>query len=70
MDSAFKQAKDYFPGLKDEELPRYIVISDFHKIKLHDLEASTNAEFELKDFYKNINLFGFISGYQQKVYKD
>lgn len=70
LDSAFKQAKDYFPGLKDEELPRYIVISDFHKIKLHDLEASTNAEFELKDLYKNINLFGFISGYQQKVYKD
>ncbi|MBY0433963.1 MAG: hypothetical protein K2U26_07625 [Cyclobacteriaceae bacterium] len=70
LNSAYKQAKDYFPGLKDEELPRYIVVSDFHKIKLHDLEADTNAEFELKELYKNINLFGFISGYQQKVYKD
>ncbi|MFN7330848.1 MAG: DNA methyltransferase, partial [Bacteroidota bacterium] len=70
LNSAFKQAKDYFPGLKDEELPRYIIVSDFHKIKLHDLEANTNSELELKDLYKNINLFGFISGYQQKVYKD
>ncbi|MCA4900021.1 MAG: DNA methyltransferase [Bacteroidota bacterium] len=70
LNSAFKQAKDYFPGLKDEELPRYIIVSDFHKIKLHDLEANTNSELELKDLYKNINLFGFISGYQQKFYKD
>jgi len=70
LDTAYKQAKDYFPGLKDEELPRYIVVSNFQDIKLYDLESSTEAEFKLKDLYKNINLFGFISGYQQKVYKD
>jgi len=70
LNTAYKQAKEYFPGLKDEELPRYIVVSNFHDIKLYDLEASTESEFKLKDLYKNINLFGFISGYQQRVYKD
>lgn len=70
LNTAYKQAKDYFPGLKDEELPRYIVVSNFQDIKLFDLESNTESEFKLKDLYKNINLFGFISGYQQKAYKD
>lgn len=70
LHSAYQQAKDYFPGLKDEELPRYIIVSNFQEIKLFDLESGTEAEFKLKDLYKNINLFGFLSGYQQRIYKD
>ncbi len=70
LDTAYKQAKDYFPGLKDEELPRYIIVSNFQQIKLYDLLGATESEFKLKDLYKNINLFGFISGYEQRVYKD
>ncbi len=70
LNTAYKQAKDYFPGLKDEELPRYIVVSNFQDIRLFDLEGDTEAEFKLKDLYKNISLFGFISGYQPKTYKD
>jgi hypothetical protein len=68
--TAYNQAKEYFPGLRDEDLPRYIVVSDFQRIKLYDLEASTDSEFKLIDLAKNINLFGFISGYQQRTYKD
>ena len=30
LTSALAQAKDYFPGLKDEELPRYIIVSNFY----------------------------------------
>ncbi len=70
LNTAYKQAKDYFPGLKDEELPSYVVVSNFQDVKLYDLETGAESEFRLKDLYKNINLFGFISGYQQRVYKD
>jgi hypothetical protein len=70
LTTAYKQAKEYFPRLKDEELPKYIIVSNFQQIRIHDLEANTEVEFKLKDLYKNINLFGFISGYQQKIYKD
>lgn len=70
LNTAYKQAKDYFPGLKDEELPRYIIVSNFQEIKLYDLLGGSESEFKLKDLYKNINLFGFISGYEQRVYKD
>src|SRR6056297_1075008 len=29
LDAAYGQAMRYFPGLKDEELPRYVIVSDF-----------------------------------------
>ena len=69
LEKAYSQAKDYFPGLKDSELPRYIVVSDFEKIRIYDLEKDKQEEFLLKDLYKNIELFGFISGYTPHIYE-
>ena len=54
---------DYFPGLKEAELPKYILISDFETFKLYDLEEDKNYEFTLNELYKNVHLFGFIAGY-------
>lgn len=70
LDRAFQQAKDYFPGLKERDLPRYILVSDFARFRLYDLEEAIETEFLLKDLYQNIRLFGFISGYQAKTYKE
>lgn len=70
LDCAFQQAKDYFPGLKDRDAPRYILVSDFARFRLYDLEEETQHEFTLKDFYKNVRLFGFIAGYQTTSYKE
>src|ERR1700754_764806 len=44
LDKAYSQAKDYFPGLKEKELPRYILVSDFARFHLYDLEE--NREYE------------------------
>ena len=60
---AFTQAKEYLPGIKDDDLPRYIVISDFQKIRVYDLDEQKDVEFELHELHSNINLFSFISGY-------
>jgi type I restriction-modification system DNA methylase subunit len=70
LDKAVTQAKDYFPGLKDAELPRYIIVSDFEKFKVFDLESENKdgIEFLLKDLHKNIHHFGFISGYTTDIY--
>jgi len=70
LDKAFTQAIDYFPGLKEHELPKYILVSDFERIRLYDLDEGTEQEFHLKDFYKNVKLFGFIAGYQKRVFKE
>ncbi len=70
LDRAYEQATDYFPGLKEHELPKYILVSDFEKIKIFDLDEGTEHEFHLKDFYENVKLFGFIAGYQKRVFKE
>ena len=57
LDKAYAQAKDYFPGLKDEELPRYIVVSDFEKFRLYDLDKNETHDFLLSNLSDNINLF-------------
>jgi hypothetical protein len=69
LDRAYRQATDYFYGLKERDLPRYIIVSDFARIRLYDLDSGGDpAEFPLEDLYKNIRLFGFIAGYQtQKI---
>jgi len=70
LDEAFEQALKYFPGLQEHELPKYILVSDFHRFKLYDLEEKTNQEFTINDFVKNVHLFGFIAGYEKRTYKD
>jgi hypothetical protein len=63
LDKAYTQALDYFDGLKEAELPKYVLVSDFEIFRLYDLEEDTISEFKLEELYKNISLFGFIAGY-------
>ncbi len=70
LDRAFQQARDYFPGLKDHELPRYILVSDFARFRLYDLEEGKQHEFTIRDFYKNVRLFGFVAGYITTSFKE
>jgi hypothetical protein len=69
LDKATSQANDYIQGListgRHEEVPRYVIISDFQRIALHDYEEGTSITFPLADLHKNINAFGFIPGYKQ-----
>ncbi|GAA4302628.1 DNA methyltransferase [Nibribacter koreensis] len=69
LDKAYTQAKDYFAGLKEYDLPKCILVSDFERFRLYDLEDGTQQEFLLQDLYKNVKLFGFLLGYQTKHYK-
>ncbi|MBC7522979.1 MAG: class I SAM-dependent DNA methyltransferase [Flavobacterium sp.] len=70
LDKAYQQAIDYTHGLKQHELPKYILISDFENFRLHDLEDDKIVTFKLNDLVKNVQHFGYILGYQKKVYKE
>ena len=70
LDKAYQQAIDYFPGLKEEELPKYILVSDFERFKLYDLDENEQHEFLLSELHQNIKLFGFIAGYQKIIIRD
>ena len=70
LDKAYVQALDYFPGIKERDLPKYILVSDFANFRLYDLEENVEHEFGLKDLHKNVRLFGFIAGYQTHKIKE
>lgn len=70
LDAAFEQATDYFHGIKEHDLPKYVLVSDFENFKLYDLDDKKEHEFSIKDFHKKIKLFGFIAGYQKRSFKD
>ncbi len=70
LDKAYTQALDYFQGLKNEELPKYVLVSDFAQFRLYDLDENLEHKFLLQELPEHIDLFGFISGYQKRIYKD
>ncbi|RKS03267.1 MULTISPECIES: class I SAM-dependent DNA methyltransferase [unclassified Flavobacterium] len=70
LDKAFIQAKDYTHGLKQNELPKYILVCDFDIFRLYDTEEQKTTEFKLADLYLNVQSFGYLLGYQKKVYKE
>jgi type I restriction-modification system DNA methylase subunit len=68
---AKQQALDYFPGLKDAELPRYILLSDFQSFELYDLEEDEDPiKFSLAALPQNIEALGFIIGVQKRTFRD
>jgi hypothetical protein len=81
LDKAHAQGMDYIRGLTDsgrhKESPRWLIVSDFRRIALHDLEPEQDPElphhnrqppsieFPLADLHKHIRRFAFIPGYKQ-----
>lgn len=70
LERAFAQATDYFDGIQERDLPRYIIVSDFQNFRLYDLETDSDWKFSLKDFHKHIKRFGFIAGYRTQEVKE
>ena len=70
LDKAYQQAVDYTHGLKQHELPKYILVCDFDIFRLYDLEDDKTIEFKLNDLVNNVQHFGYLLGYQKKVYKE
>jgi hypothetical protein len=69
LDKAYIQAKNYCHGLKDHELPKLILISDFNHFHVY-LENGQNVKFELPQLIENLKLFEELAGYQKREYFD
>lgn len=72
LEAAKRQAFSYFEGLKDNELPRYVLVSDFRSFELLDLETSPDdaIRFDLAELPERVQAFGFIVGQEKRVFKD
>ena len=67
---AYGQAGDYFDALPERERPRYILVSDFQKFELHDLDTREQTDFTLKGLPSHVENFGFILGVERKTFRD
>ncbi len=67
---ARNQALDYFPGLKDHELPRYILVCDFQTFHLTDLDTREETRFALADLPAHVEAFGFVVGIEKRIFRD
>ncbi|MDE2812599.1 MAG: N-6 DNA methylase [Gemmatimonadota bacterium] len=70
LTKAKTQALSYFPGLKDADLPRYILLSDFATFELYDLDEDESVAFALADLPNHVEKFGFILGVQKRTFRD
>jgi len=70
LKKAKQQALEYFPGLKDNELPRYILLSDFQNFELYDLDEDEELHFTLSELPKHVEKFGFIIGVRKRTFSD
>ncbi len=80
LGKAHAQGMEYVRGLidsrREKEAPRWLIVSDFQRIAVHDLEPEQEAdlplpsrqppsvEFPLQDLHKNVRRFAFIAGYK------
>ncbi len=71
LEKAYEQTKGYIEKLKKlpEAAPRYVLVSDFQNLVLYDEESSDKetpiASFKLADFRQNVEVLGFLSGYER-----
>lgn len=69
LGKAHSQAMGYIQDMINEgrrnELPRYLIVSDFVRIALHDLDEDTHLEIKLEDLPRHVESFGFLAGIRQ-----
>ena len=62
LDNAYQQGMGYFKGLKDEDLPRYVMACDLNTFRLFDLDHKRDYTVQLADLPDNLDLFSFMLG--------
>lgn len=70
LDAAMDQAQGYLHGVAEEELPRLIVLSDFARFRVLNMETSEEVEFPLEEFPDRLELFTFLAGYRPRWFEE
>lgn len=70
LNKAFQQALDYTHGLKEYELPKYILVSDFYHFRLYDTEEQHTLTFKIDELVNHVNHFNYLLGYDKKIFKE
>lgn len=62
------QALDYVLGLKDRDVPRFVLACDFQRFRLLELETRREVDFTLAELHKHVEDFAFMLGVERRHY--
>lgn len=62
------QALDYVLGLKDRDVPKFVLTCDFQRFRLLELDTRKEISFTLPELHKHAEDFGFMVGVQRRNY--
>jgi hypothetical protein len=68
LDAAMDQALDYVDGLPAKDLPQLLIVSDFARMRILDLDGDDRLshEFDLLDLPREIDRLLFLAGYRSR----
>lgn len=67
---AMSQALDYYDWLPEPQRPRYLMVCDFQRFELIDLESRREWRFTLSELKRHVEVFGFIIGVQPRLFRN
>ena len=70
LKAAYGQAGEYFDSLPERDRTRYVLVSDFQTLELHDLDERETVSFLLPDLPRHVEAFGFILGVERRTFRD
>ena len=70
LEKALTQAYDYFETIPQDDLPRFVMVSDFKHMVLENVETQERHRFLTEDLHQQIHLFNFMTGRELVRYKD
>lgn len=69
LSRALTQGLDYVSWLPEVQRPRYLLLSDFQRFELIDLETRREWRFPLADLKRHVEAFAFIIGVQPRLFR-
>jgi hypothetical protein len=70
LDRAMTQALDYHDWLPEEQRPRHMMVCDFQRFELLDLETRRHWHFPLPDLKRHVEAFDFILGAKPRLLRN
>ena len=70
LTAAFEQARDYFHGIAEKDLPKPVVVSDFARFRVYSTNGGKPVEFPLSKLRENISAFNVLTGHTTPHYDE
>lgn len=67
LEKAKSQAYNYVMKLKNEDMPKIVMLCDFERIQLYDLDTEKEFSFPVTELVNHLEVFDFLVGKEVKI---